>query len=137
MREPTALSLRLRQTREKLNLSLDEFGEKLGCCKSSVINYESGKRVPGARYLIDIVNTFGISPDWILMGRGEMFGPLPYLGPRGKNERDLELMLEHLQIPTMKLAILAEYHRLKNIFKPLVDEFEELKEKNERKVANE
>ena len=132
MKERVALALRIRKTREKLHLSQDEFAQQMGCCKSSVINYESGKRVPGAGFLIDLVKNFGINPDWLLTGNGEIAAPLSSLNLKEKKDLDLQHMLEHLQIPTMKLSIMAEYHRLKQVFKPLIDEFEQLRENNKK-----
>jgi len=137
MDELKALALRIKQTREKLDLSQEEFGKKLDCCKSSIINYESGRRVPGAPFLIDIVNCFGISPDWLLMGRGDMAGSFPYFTAHNKKDEELHDMLEHLHIPSMKRAIIAEYQRLKNTFKPLIDEFDQSREYQKRRTVNE
>jgi len=132
MKERVALALRIRKTRVKLDLSQDEFAQQMGCCKSSVINYETGKRVPGAGFLIDLVKNFGINPDWLLTGNGEIAALSSSLSVKEKKDPDLQHMLEHLQIPTMKMAIIAEYHRLKQVFKPLVDEFERYRENNKK-----
>ncbi|UCH97682.1 MAG: hypothetical protein JSV88_12760 [Candidatus Aminicenantes bacterium] len=50
--------------------------------------------------------------------------------PGGSNmDENIARMMEHLQIPAMRLALIAEYKRLKEIFKPLIDEFDEDQEK--------
>jgi transcriptional regulator with XRE-family HTH domain len=126
------LALRIKKTREQLKLTQDDFGKKLGCCKSTIINYESGKRVPDARFLIDLAGKFGIGMDWLLMGRGEMTGPFPYYSTNGDRDIDIHGLLDHLRIPAVKLSIMAEYYRLKNIFKPLIDEFDQYRE-NQKK----
>jgi len=135
MDEVKALSQRIKQIREKYNLSQEEFGKSLDSCKSTIINYESGKRVPGALFLITLIKKFHIHPNWLLLGKGEMNA-----NGRGKASpmRKVEPgsvpgMLEHLQIPAMRLALTAEYQRLKKIFKPLIEEFEE----NRNKQLNE
>jgi transcriptional regulator with XRE-family HTH domain len=123
-----SLHHRLRLIREKLGLIQTEFGEKLDVSKSTIINYESGKRIPDALFLIDIIREFNIDPAWLLLGEGGMFREKAMnTDSPGSVEVEVIKMIEHMRIPTVKLALMAEYSRLKQIFKPIIDQFEEQK----------
>lgn len=54
MTDTSAFGARLREERNKLNLSQTDFAALGGVRKQAQINYESGKRVPDANYLMNI-----------------------------------------------------------------------------------
>lgn len=64
---------RLRTLRKTLNLTLKEFGEKIGRAPNTVGNYESGIRSIDNTTIKIICSTFNVNPDWLLNGSGEMF----------------------------------------------------------------
>jgi transcriptional regulator with XRE-family HTH domain len=117
-----SLGSRIRQVRRRHGLTQEEFGDKLGISKSSVINYESGKRVPDAVFLIDLLERFNVDAEWLMRGGS------------GKQEGDNDVaeMIEYMSIPVIKLAVMAEYERLKRVFEPLIREYRDSRKKKNK-----
>lgn len=57
---------RLREAREKHNLSQEELGNLLGLCKSAISLYESEKRNPKIETIIEMMYVLGVSADYLL-----------------------------------------------------------------------
>lgn len=91
-------------------LTLREFGERVGVSHAAVGGYEPGgktDKIP-ADYVARVCEAFGVSADWLLLGRGAMRGEAPaeipddvlermdeiaayfrpYLGPKGKTGKE-------------------------------------------------
>lgn len=64
----------------ELNLSQNEFARQLGSTSAFVSNMARGKSKPGLEFLEKIATTFGVSLDWLVLGRGNMRGE-PSLQP--------------------------------------------------------
>ena len=115
---------RIRLIRKHNRLTQLEFGERLGCSKSSIINYEKNNRSPDTIFLVKLLKEFNVNANWLLLGTGNMFG-------HGNVECSLDddalQVVDHLHIPAIKLTILAEYNRIKSVFEPLIKEYEEKK----------
>jgi transcriptional regulator with XRE-family HTH domain len=123
-----SIGSRIRQVRRHQGLTQEEFGERLGISKSSVINYESGKRTPDADLLIDLLRRFNVDAEWLMLGTtGKPEGKSPGALRRFPYPIDDEVveMVEHLRIPAIKLSMMAEYERLKRVFDPLIREYRE------------
>jgi len=60
------LGYRLKQLRKDKNMSQEELGKLLGVTKVSISGYEKGTRVPSMEILIQILEVFNISADYIL-----------------------------------------------------------------------
>ena len=59
-------NIRLQLMLENLGLSQKEFAAKTGLTESSVCRYMQGARVPNATSLVQIADSTGVSPNWIL-----------------------------------------------------------------------
>jgi len=68
---------RIKELRKVLNLTQEEFGEKLGLSKSNISDIERGKVRPKDPLLRLIEQTFNVNPEWLRKGKGEMFKPKP------------------------------------------------------------
>ena len=64
---------RLKELRKKLNLTLEQFGKRLGVTKSAASLWESGSRGLSDSTVKLICNEFGVNETWLRTGRGEMF----------------------------------------------------------------
>jgi transcriptional regulator with XRE-family HTH domain len=64
---------RLRSVREALTCTLKTMQERTGISTSYISDFERGKKFPSSKYLKELVNTFGVSTDYIFTGKGEMF----------------------------------------------------------------
>lgn len=63
--------LRVRQIREKNNLSREVFGSKLGLSYDQVCKIENGQRQPADAVLIKIKDIFNVSIDYLITGQLE------------------------------------------------------------------
>ena len=64
---------RVRALRKALNLTLEDFGNKLGMTKSSVSGIENGKNGASEQTLRLMCATFGADYFWLTEGTGDMF----------------------------------------------------------------
>ncbi|MBR2754235.1 MAG: helix-turn-helix transcriptional regulator [Lachnospiraceae bacterium] len=62
-----------RLRKDFLNMTMDEFGERIGITKSSISTMESGKSNPSDQTIRFICREFGVNEDWLLSGTGEPF----------------------------------------------------------------
>jgi transcriptional regulator with XRE-family HTH domain len=63
---------RIKAIRLNEGLSQKEMANKLGIAVSTYQYYERGQRIPPADFIVKLINTYGVSPDWFLKGVGEM-----------------------------------------------------------------
>lgn len=62
------LADRLRKAREDMGLSQWDFADFSGISRTSVVNYESGKRTPKGLYLRAWADATGVDPEWLETG---------------------------------------------------------------------
>ncbi|MFV0315479.1 MAG: helix-turn-helix domain-containing protein [Microthrixaceae bacterium] len=63
------LTDRLRRAREHAEMDQAELAEALGISRTSVGNYENGRRVPTRPYLIAWADVTGVDPHWLETGK--------------------------------------------------------------------
>jgi transcriptional regulator with XRE-family HTH domain len=94
---------RLRAVREKHGLSLQGFGNAVSYHKSYINRLESGEnRNPSTDFLVKVGDTFGVSPEWLRTGKGEMIVAHATIPPPWGNRLEEETQL------TVALRIAAE-----------------------------
>lgn len=64
---------RIKQIREELGLTQQEFADNLNLKRQTIASYEAGNIKPGNSTLLLICQIFGINEEWIKDGSGEMF----------------------------------------------------------------
>lgn len=64
---------RIRQVRKTLDLTLEQFGSKLGVTKVAISNIEKGNRNLTEQMTKAICREFGVNYTWLMTGKGEMF----------------------------------------------------------------
>lgn len=64
---------RIKSLRLALGLNQTAFGTRLGVRQTTVAGWEAGLRVPSDAVIISICREFGVSPEWLKLGVGEMF----------------------------------------------------------------
>lgn len=67
--KPTTIADRMKTVRFDQDYTLEEMGEALGCASSTVSNYET-HGAPSLFAAIGYAETFGVSLDWLLLGKG-------------------------------------------------------------------
>ena len=66
-------NMRIKELRQALNLSQEEFGKKISCSRDVINNYERQRaNVPPPTELA-IASAFGVNINWLRDGTGEMF----------------------------------------------------------------
>lgn len=68
------VGLRIREIREVLNMTREEFSEKCNISSSFLTAVESGKKAVTSKTLFKICTTFNISADYIIRGNGNHQG---------------------------------------------------------------
>jgi len=83
---------RLKQLREDLNLTQDEFAEKLNTFRATISRYENGLRTPDVAFAQKISKVFNVSMDWLT----------------GRTDKKQLNLLQIYEIPSLK-NIAIEY----------------------------
>lgn len=67
------LSERIKKMRKELDLTQQEFADKLGVKRGTVATYERGRSDPSDAAVVLICKTFNVNETWLRNGEGEMF----------------------------------------------------------------
>ena len=73
---PLTQGKRVREVRKSLQLTLEEFGKKLGVQRAIISKIEIGDRTLTNRMIKDICRVYHVSYDWLVYGEGEQFEDL-------------------------------------------------------------
>ena len=64
---------RLKKLRKTLDLTQQEFADKLGIKRNTVAQYEIGRNEPIDAVILSICREFNVNEEWLRTGKGEMF----------------------------------------------------------------
>ena len=70
------MSERLKKLRKALDLTQQEFADRLGIKRNTVAQYEIGRNEPIDAVIISICRGFDVNEEWLRTGKGDMFLPL-------------------------------------------------------------
>lgn len=68
---------RIKQLRNALGLTQQEFSDQLGTTRSNIAGYETAKRSPSNAAISLICEKFDVNEEWLRNGTGEMFKERP------------------------------------------------------------
>lgn len=68
---------RIKKLRKELDLTQQEFADKLGIKRNTVATYETGKSNPSDAAVLLICKTFNVNEEWLRIGTGEMSKKIP------------------------------------------------------------
>ena len=71
------LNERIKKLRKGLDLTQQEFANRLGTTRNNIAGYEVGRRSPSEAVISLICKTFNVSETWLRTGEGERFVPSP------------------------------------------------------------
>ena len=89
---------RIKQLRKTLDLTLKEFGEKLGVSDAAISRIEKGNRSVTEQMFKTICREFNVNENWLRTGEGEMFVPVStfnldeFVKAKGATETEIELI---------------------------------------------
>lgn len=69
-----------KELRKELNVTQQEFADKLKISRNFVAQIEMGSKVPSDRTIDDVCREFNVNEEWLRTGNGDMFVP----GIKGK-----------------------------------------------------
>ena len=64
---------RLKKLRKTLDLTQQEFADKLGVKRNTVAQWEIGRNEPSDAIIFSICREFDVNKEWLRTGEGEMF----------------------------------------------------------------
>lgn len=64
---------RIKELRDALGITLEEFGSRLGVTRTAISRLERGNRGVTDQMTISICREFGVNEHWLRTGEGEMF----------------------------------------------------------------
>lgn len=76
LKEGVVLQDRIKYLRKELNLTQQEFADKIGSKRNTVAKYEIGANSPSAAIITSICREFNVNKEWLLTGKGETFNKL-------------------------------------------------------------
>lgn len=69
------LGERIKKVRRALDLTQQEFADRIGSKRNTVATYEVGRIAPSAAVISLICREFNVNETWLRTGEGEMFNP--------------------------------------------------------------
>lgn len=106
---------RIRQLRRTLDMTQQEFADKIGVKRNTVATYEMGRSVPSDAAIMLICQTFNVSEDWLRNGTGDMFLPSQadeiseICSKYGFDPYVESFLREYAKLPAQKRQVLKEY----------------------------
>ena len=67
------MNQRIKKLRRALDLTQQEFADKIGMKRNTVANYETDRNEPSNSVISLICREFNVSETWLRTGEGEMF----------------------------------------------------------------
>ena len=64
---------RLKKLRKALDLTQQEFADRIGVKRNTIAMYEMGKTTPSETVILSICREFNVNESWLRDGIGEMF----------------------------------------------------------------
>ena len=64
---------RMKKLRKTLDLTQQEFADRIGIKRNSYANYETGRNTPIDAIVVSICREFNVNEEWLRNGTGEMF----------------------------------------------------------------
>lgn len=104
IKEVIRLKERIKELRQALGLTQDEFGGRLGVTKASISKIENGANSASEQTLRSMCREFGASYLWLTTGEGPMFED-------GGDDAALHVMVDRVMA--------SENERVKQVFKGL------------------
>lgn len=69
---------RLKKLRKELDMTQQEFADRIGIKRNSLANYETGRNTPIDAIIVSICREFNVNENWLRTGEGEMFMGMSY-----------------------------------------------------------
>lgn len=64
---------RLKRLRKALDLTQQDFADRIGIKRNSYANYETGRNIPIDAIILSMCREFNVNEEWLRTGKGTMF----------------------------------------------------------------
>ncbi len=108
---------RFRKLRSNTGLSQKDFASTIGLSHTVIAEIERGSREPSRKVMVAIAETYGISLDWLLLGKGSMYA----INQENQEVEILKKEISRLEEEIRKLQI-----ENKEISRELIDRMRQL-----------
>lgn len=95
---------RIKELRKSLNLTMEEFGSRLGVTRTAISNIENGHRNVTDQMFKSICREFNVSYAWLKDGLGDMFTNIP--------ETILDELIDEYDLDFLDKKIIKKYLEL-------------------------
>lgn len=96
---------RIRKIRRDLDLTQQEFADRIGIKRNTIANYETGRNEPIDSVVSLICREFGVNEEWLRDGTGEMFAP--------DASDELEALVKRYDLSNADQVLIEKYINLK------------------------
>lgn len=96
---------RIRKIRRELDLTQQEFADRIGVKRNTIANYETGRNEPVDSVLSLICREFKVNEEWLRNGTGEMFTP--------DASDELEALVKKYDLSNADQVLIEKYVNLK------------------------
>ena len=96
---------RIRKIRRYLELTQQEFADRLGIKRGAIANYELGRNEPVDSVVSLICREYGVNEEWLRTGTGEMFEP--------DSGDELEALAKKYDLSNADQVLIEKYVNLK------------------------
>lgn len=106
---------RIKKLRKVLDLTQQEFADKIGMKRNTIANYETNRNEPSNSVVSLICKTFNVSEEWLREGTGEMFNPVASAA--------LEALARERSLTYSDYTIIEKFLNLKPQIRQIIAEF--------------
>ncbi len=109
------METRIKKIRKELDLTQQEFAERIGVKRNTVATYEMGRSTPSDSALSLICREFNVNEEWLRSGTGEMFKASPtevldaLAEEYGLTHEDYVLVEKFVNLKAEKRAAVVDY----------------------------
>lgn len=104
---------RLKKLRKALDLTQQEFADRLGVKRNTIAQYEIGRNEPIDAVIVSICREFNVSRKWLCDGVGEMFAPDDDLNDLvskyGLSEDDRILIKKYIDLKSSVRDVIVDF----------------------------
>lgn len=119
---------RIKKLRKALDLTQQEFADRIGSKRTTIAKYETDTNVPSSAVISLICREFNVSETWLRTGKGEMFAPEQafdlgeYANRHGMTALETEILKAYLDLdPNVRESLLQHFKERLIRSSPVVD----------------
>jgi len=106
---------RIKKLRKGLDLTQQEFSERIGIKRNTIAKYETGRGEPIDAVISLMCREFNVNETWLRAGEGEMFN--------SAQETELDILAKKYRLSDIGRALIAAYIQLNETDRASVDRY--------------